>query len=103
MKGNIGIKFENLKKMITEDNISDKEQLSNYYDDLLKLKLISNGEPIILMGPSSYKTHLSKYFIKDINKKNFNVIHLNQKTTIEELLGGSHVLPSDSYMFFMIF
>ena len=99
MKGNIGIKFDNLKEMIKEEHIFE-EELSNYYNDLFKLKLISNEEPVLLMGPSSYKTHLSKYFIYDINGKDFSIINLNQKTTIEELLGCSHVLPPNSYIFF---
>ena len=99
MKGKIGVKFDNLKQMIEEDNMFE-EELSNYYDDLFKLKLISQKEPILLMGPSSYKTYLAEYFIKTINSKQFKIINLNQKTTIEELLGGSHVLPPNSYMFF---
>ena len=43
------------------------------------------------MGPSSYKTELAKFFIKNENlnyDKNFNIIYLNQKTTIEDLLGA---------------
>ena len=99
MKGDIGIKFNDLEKIITEDKIYE-EKLPNYYNDLFKLKLISNGEPILLMGPSSYKTHLAKYFIKEICSKNYNIINLNQKTTIDELLGGPFVLPPYSYMFF---
>jgi len=99
MKGNIGIKFNNLEKIIEEEKIFE-EEMPNYYNDLFKLKLISNGEPVLLMGPSSYKTHLAKYFIKEICLKNFNIINLNQKTTIEELLGGPYILPPYSYMFF---
>ena len=99
MKGNIGIKFNNLEKIIEEEKIFE-EELPNYYNDLFKLKLISNGEPVLLMGPSSYKTHLAKYFIKEICLKNFNIINLNQKTTLEELLGGPYILPPYSYMFF---
>ena len=93
MKGNIGIKFDNLAKMF-------QEELPNYYNDLFKLKLISNEEPILLMGPSSYKTHLATYFIKEMNYKNLNIIYLNQKTTVEELLGCSKILPPNSYMYF---
>ena len=67
------------------------EDLSNYYDDYFKLKLVSKIGPIILMGLSSYKTELAKFFIKNENPnydKNFNTIYLNQKTTIEELLAA---------------
>ena len=99
MKGNLGIKFDNLAKMLQEEQIFE-EDLPYYYDDLFKLKLISKEEPVLLMGPSSYKTHLAKYFIKKINLRDSNIINLNQKTTIEELLGGPQVLPPNSYMFF---
>ena len=93
MKGNIGVKFDNLIEMIQED-------LSDYYNDLFKLKLISSEEPVLLMGPSSYKTELATYFIKKINFKKYNIINLNQKTTIEELLGFPYFLPPNSFMFF---
>ena len=65
--------------MIKEEHIFE-EELSNYYNDLFKLKLISNEEPVLLMGPSSYKTHLSKYFIYDINGKDFSIINLNKSS-----------------------
>ena len=93
MKGNIGVKFDNLIEMIQED-------LSDYYNDLFKLKLISSEEPVLLMGPSSYKTELATYFIKNVNYKKYNIINLNQKTTIEELLGGLYILPRNSFLFF---
>ena len=48
MKGNIGIKFDNLKKMIEEENIVEKE-LSDYYDDLFKLKLVIVDIYLIMM------------------------------------------------------
>ena len=96
MKGNIGIKFDNLVDLI-------KEELPDYYNDLFKLKLISSEEPILLMGPSSYKTHLAEFFIKKIKFKKFKIINLNQNTTIEELLGGSQILPQNSFVFFMIY
>lgn len=45
MKGNIGIKINNLSKMLLKKNIFEDE-LSNYYNDLFKLKLISRDESI---------------------------------------------------------
>ena len=61
--------------------------MPNFYHDLFKLLLISDDEPALLMGPSSYKIELSEYYIKKIKKKKFEKILFNQKTTIEELLG----------------
>ena len=86
MKGEIGLKFEfeeNLKKELEKNNY----EMSNYYNDLFKLLLISDDEPVLLMGPSSYKTQLSEYYLKQIKKSDFEKILLNQKTSIEDLLG----------------
>ena len=88
IKGNIGIKFDELQKL-------NKDELPNYYNDFFKLKLISEKEPILLTGPSSYKTYLAEDYIKS-NKTTFNKIYLNQKTTIEELLGGPLFLSLNS-------
>ena len=97
MKGNIGIKFDCLKEKV-DGEIIYLEELSNYVDDFFKLNLISEKESVLLMGPSSYKTHLAKYFMKSIKYKNMDVFNLNQKTTIEELLGCPIILPQ-YYMF----
>ena len=94
-KGILGIKVHNLEEKMKDGNFNDS--LSNYYDDFFKLKLISKNEPIILMGPSSYKTELAKFYIKNENPshyENFNIIYLNQKTTIEELLGSPNFYSS---------
>ena len=69
--------------------------LSNFYDDFFKLNLISQNEPIILMGPSSYKTKLAEFFIESkIPKleKQYNIIFLNQKTTVDQLLGSPNFI-----------
>ena len=100
-KGKLKIKVHNLEEEMKDGNFNDS--LSNYYDDFFKLKLISKNEPIILMGPSSYKTELAKFYIKNENPsiyKNFNIIYLNQKTTIEELLGSPRFLSSKESQYF---
>ena len=94
MKGNIGIKFEELESNLIIQNLN-KDELPNYYNDFFKLKLISKEEPILLTGPSSYKTYLAEDYIKS-NKTYFDKIYLNQKTTIEELLGGPLFLSQNS-------
>ena len=100
-KGKLGIKIHNLEDKMKDGNFNDS--LSNYYDDFFKLKLISKNEPIILMGPSSYKTHLAKFYIKNENPSlhdNFKIIYLNQKTTIEELLGSPNFYSSKESKYF---
>ena len=94
MKGNVGIKFDELEEILINQNLN-KDELPNYYNDFFKLKLISKEEPILLTGPSSYKTYLAEDYIKS-NKTVFNKIYLNQKTTIEELLGGPLFLSQNS-------
>ena len=94
MKGNIGIKFDELETILIIQNLN-KDELPNYYNDFFKLKLISKEEPILLTGPSSYKTYLAEDYIKS-NNASFDKIYLNQKTKIEELLGGPLFLSQNS-------
>ena len=94
VKGDIKIKFDKLEEIYLNLE-SGKEELPNYFNDFFKLKLTSSNEPILLTGPSSYKTYIAKYFIKS-NDTTFNKIHLNQKTTIEELLGCPRFLSQNS-------
>ena len=63
MKGNVGIKFDELEEILINQNLN-KDELPNYYNDFFKLKLISKEEPILLTGPSSYKTYLAEDYIK---------------------------------------
>ena len=102
IKENLQIKFDFGDEL---KNSCNSFNLSNYYNDLFKLKLFSNYEPVLLIGPSSYKTHLAEYYIKHIKKANYNKIYLNQKTTIEDLLGGPYFLSqnlSKYYYFYLL-
>ena len=102
IKENLQIKFDFDDEL---KNSCNSFNLSNYYNDLFKLKLFSNYEPVLLIGPSSYKTHLAEYYIKHIKKANYNKIYLNQKTTIEDLLGGPYFLSqnlSKYYYFYLL-
>ena len=58
------------------------------------------------MGPSSYKTYLAGQYFKGFNKIDINKIYLNQKTSIEELLGGPLFLSknfSKNYYFDLLY
>ena len=97
MKGEIGIKIKDkLKDNLKEElkNYANCE-MPNYYNDLFKLLLISNDEPILLMGPSSYKTELSELYMK-IKNSEYEKIFLNQKTSIEDLLGYPQFLSKNN-------
>ena len=55
------------------------------------MNLFPRSEPIILVGPSSYKTELGKFFLESEYNNAINIINLNKKTKIEELLGSEKV------------
>ena len=93
-KGKLGIKIDELEKIIIKEQFENT--MSNYYNDFFKLKLSSTNEPILLAGPSSYKTHLAKFYIFSETNYKGNLIYLNQKTNFEELLGGPIFMTNNS-------
>ena len=93
MKGNIGIETSYIinKRFETQEFNNNNFKLSNFYDDFFKLNLFPRSEPIILVGPSSYKTELGIFFLESEYNNAINIINLNKKTKIEELLGSEKV------------
>ena len=59
-------------------------KLTSLLDDLFQIKLTSDKEPILLIGPSGYKTFLAQKFLS-----NAKTITLNQESSVEQLLGSS--------------
>ena len=93
MKGNIGIETSYIinKRFETQEFNNNNFKLSNFYDDFFKLNLFPRSEPIILVGPSSYKIELGIFFLESVYNNAINIINLNKKTKIEELLGSEKV------------
>ena len=52
------------------------------------MKLSNYDEPLLLSGPTCYKTYAAKMFLKKAN-----VVSLNQESTIPQLLGASFFYP----------
>ena len=59
-------------------------KLKSLMNALFKMKLASNDEPLLLSGPTGYKTYISKKILYDPD-----VVALNQESTISQLLGSS--------------
>ena len=88
-KGSCSISFDLFKHIfITADKPNIEEnpimKLSSLLEDLFQISLTSNIEPILLIGPSSYKTFLAQKFLS-----NAKIITLNQESSVEQLLGSS--------------
>lgn len=102
MKGNCGVSYEKLKKyakerMKTEIEDNSLMNLNTLLNDYLKISLSSKKEPILLEGPSSYKTFLSKLFLD-----NSKTINLNQESSIPQLLGnGAFFTDKEAKIFYL--
>ena len=59
---------------------------------LFKILITGNDEPILISGPSSFKTFLAKLIF---NNEKCEVISLNSESTISQLIGSSILLTSE--------
>ena len=75
-----------LNKTFDKPNIEENPimKLTSLLDDLFQINLTSDKEPILLIGPSGYKTFLAQKFLS-----NAKTITLNQESSVEQLLGSS--------------
>ena len=79
MKGEYG------KRFIPETELPDKE-FNSFYESLFFANFSDVREPLLIWGPSGYKTFLSKKI-----SKNDNVINLYPETSLSQLLGSTHI------------
>ncbi len=100
MKYQIGISIEFLNNLFNSNenknssNTTDLETLPSLSNDLFKVLLSDNEEPILL---TEYKTFLSKQFLKDTIP-----VTVNQESTVEQLLGTSTFLSkTESKLFYL--
>ena len=87
-KKDVRIYFRDFEKE-TSNNLYEIPSLLNA---LFKILITSDDEPILISGPTSFKTYLSQLFFKF---KKSEVISLNSETTISQLLGSSILLTND--------
>ena len=88
--GTININDEDEDKEYKSYELMGK--LKSLMNTLFKMKLANNDEPILLSGPTGYKTFVSKKILYDPD-----VVALNQESTISQLLGSSffYSIPED--------
>ena len=80
-KNNVVIKFRNTK---IGNNINFLNKVSSLLNTLFVCLLCADTEPILLIGPSGYKTYLVQLLINNIK-----IITLNEESSIDALLGST--------------
>ena len=71
--------------------------MSSFCSDSLRIFLSAEDEPILIFGPSGFKTYISKCFLSQPK-----VISLNPESTISQLLGSSAFLvESEAKTFYL--
>lgn len=89
--------MKNLFTNKDNSNTTDLETLPFLSNDLFKVLLSDKEEPILLTGPTGYKTFLSQQFLKDTIP-----VTLNLESTVEQLLGTSTFLSkTESKLFYL--
>ena len=102
MKYNIGIDLDFIQTFFQSNNIysgdiKDLNIFSSFSNDFFKILLSDNEEPMLLTGPTGYKTFLSQLILKDTIP-----VTVNQESTVEQLLGNSTFLSiSEAKLFYL--
>ena len=108
MKGNCEIFYRNLLKKKNEE-LNEKSEdftesiygLHNLLDGLFNILISNNEEPILIAGETCYKTFLAQLSFKD-DKNSYEIVSLNQESTIPQLLGSSSFFtPEDAKKFYL--
>ena len=80
-------KFENIKNLPT------------LYNAIFQMSLVHPEEPILISGPSGFKTHLAKIFMGD---NTFSLVSLNEEYNEKQLIGGTKFLDRNNAKFFYL-
>lgn len=91
MKGECGVMCNELSKTAFE------HRLPSLLHGIFMISLSHHSEPILLVGPSGFKTLLSEYFLKEAE-----VITLNKKLTVAQLLGSQVFLTNSEAKIFYL-
>ena len=89
------IRFQNSK--IKHENISFYNSVSSLLNTLFNCLLCAETEPILLIGPTGYKTYLVELLVGNVKN-----ITLNEESSIEALLGSTGFFNLDEVKSFYI-
>ena len=81
-----------------EKQLKDFDELNTFLESLFYCLFCHINEPILLLGPSGYKTFLSKLLLP----KNSAVINLNNETSLNQLLGSITLTNTLNAKFFYL-
>jgi hypothetical protein len=84
-KGELRIKLGTFS-INNESSISQLEGLFSLLNAYFNILLSNQSEPLIISGPTSFKTFLSRLFL---NEDKADLVSLNQETTVSQLIGSS--------------
>ena len=101
-KGKCCVNCELYKEVFATNDKLNIEQKPNFHltsllESLFQIMLSSDDEPILLIGPSGYKTFLAKIILS-----NAKIITLNQESSIEQLLGSSSIFSKTDKNYFYL-
>ena len=75
----------------------DIQALNNLLESLFQMKLTSYKEPILLIGPTCYKSYVSKIILQ-----NAATVSLNRESTVLQLLGSPFFFSNNEHKIFCI-
>ena len=73
-------------------------KIPSLLNTLFNCLLCSDTEPILLIGPTGYKT----YLIKELLKKDVKIVTLNEESNIDTLLGSTGFFTKEELKFFYL-
>ena len=76
------------ERILKRKKLQKYSRLPSFLECLFKMKLSNFDEPLLLSGPTCYKTYAAKMLLKKAD-----VVSLNQESTIPQLLGASFFYP----------
>ena len=62
------------------------------YYDIFKILISSEDEPILISGPSSFKTFVSEILL---NNSKYEIISLNSESTLAQFIGSTILLSKE--------
>ena len=94
-KGKISLYY----RVYEEELYNELNNLPSILNAIFKMLLSSDDEPILISGPSSFKTYLAKNFLI---KKNIDIVSLNSEITMSQLIGSNvPFIKDDAKLFYL--